>query len=144
MTTFEDQDRDLDMRLSRSRNLLPKTDRIFSCGGRGTKGAVTEFRHGLEAIVGFEVPYGVPITQVWILYADPGDNDEHGITTILMTVGDHSAVLKLTESDPDALNIDQEFTPFSLGSRTIAAATQGFCLVQVTEHSIIVSFRSSS
>lgn len=144
MTTFDEQNRDVESRTSRSSGVLPKPDRVFSCGGKGIKGAITEFRYGLEAIINFEMDYEVPITQAWILYPDPGNFEEQGTSTILMTVADGSAVLKLADYDLDPQALDQESTPFGLGSRTITAAIQGSTMVQVTEQSIVVVFRSSS
>lgn len=144
VTTFEDTDRDAESRSTTCSKLLPKADRIFSCGGKGVKGAITEFRHGLEAIVDIEMDYEVPITQAWVLYPQSDNYEDSETLMILMTVADGSALLRLTNFNMDAENVEQNSTPFNLGARTIAAGLQGSSMVQVTEQSIIVAHQSSS
>lgn len=139
VTTYEDQERDVGDRYSKPRNsgLIPKPDRIFSCGGKGMKGAITEFRHGLEASIGLEMDYDISITDAWVLYPDPENIDDYGVSFFLMAVEDRSAVLRLAADAADVRELDQDSTVFDLGFRTITARMQGRSMIQVTEKSIV-------
>jgi len=139
VTTYKDQDRDMGDRTSRSRDnyLIPKPDRIFSCGGKGLGGAITEFRHGLEASIGLEMDYDIPIMDVWVLYPESDNVDDYGASFFLMAVEDRSAVLRLSADAADVRELDQDATGFDLNFRTVAATMQGSTIIQVTEKSIV-------
>ncbi|RFU35676.1 hypothetical protein B7463_g659, partial [Scytalidium lignicola] len=117
---------------------VPKPDRIFSCGGKGSQGAITEFRYGLEASLGLEVDYQSPISNAWVLKPPPDSQlFEDDVSLFLLSLADRSALLQLSSDISDIVEVDQDLTPFDLGSRTIVADSNVDGIIQVTERSII-------
>lgn len=121
------------------KELIPKPDRLFVCNGKGKKGAITEFRYGLEASIGLEVEYDTPIMRAWVLspFVDTG-------TLFLLALGDRSALLSLSSDATEIEEVDEGFTPFDLESRTITAGMYGTSKIQVTERTIVVINGSST
>ncbi|RDW58079.1 hypothetical protein BP6252_13490 [Coleophoma cylindrospora] len=136
ITTAQSQDRHFDEPYQH-KTLLPKRDRIFVCSGTGIGGAITELRFGLEASIGAVIPYGTPILNAWVLSPVDTPSADHGLL-FLLSFGNFSAIVKLSNDAVDAEAVDQSETPFDLGNRTISAKAFGTWKVQVTEKSIIV------
>ncbi len=131
VTTYSKQDED-------SNGLVTKPDRVFTCGGKGKKGAITELRYGLEASIGLEMDYYTPIMEAWVLYPDFDPLEESGVSLFLLSMGDRSAVLRLSADAGDVQELSQETTRLDLSSRTVAAAMLENCIIQVTERSIVL------
>ncbi|KAH8804808.1 mono-functional DNA-alkylating methyl methanesulfonate N-term-domain-containing protein [Xylogone sp. PMI_703] len=121
-----------------SKSSVPRSDRIFSCGGKGAQGAITEFRYGVEASLGLEVDYQSPISNAWVLQPEPYSQlFKDDASLFLLSLADRSALLQLSNDASDIVEVDQELTPFDLGSRTITSSASGDGIIQVTERSII-------
>jgi hypothetical protein len=102
------------------------------------KGAITEFRYGLEASIGLKMDYDISITDVWVLYPDSSVPEDYGASFFLMSIGDRSAALRLSADAIDVHELEEESTDFDLNFRTIAAAMQDDTIIQVTEKSIVI------
>jgi hypothetical protein len=123
----------------RTKDALPKPNRLFACVGKGIKSAITEFRYGLEGKLGLEMDYEIPIMQAWALLPQECDGpDDDAGSMFLLSVGDHSAVLQLSSNASDIAELDATSTRFDLRFRTVAAAKHGRYTIQVTEQSIVV------
>jgi hypothetical protein len=122
-----------------TRELIPKPDRVFACVGKGSKGAITEFRYGFEATLALEIEYGTPILQAWVLSSAISSLEDVDGHLFLLSLGDRSALLQLSGDASDITNIDQSDTKFDLSSRTVTAGMNGDCMIQVTERSIILT-----
>ncbi|CAG8960954.1 hypothetical protein HYFRA_00002491 [Hymenoscyphus fraxineus] len=123
--------------IHRRREVVAKPDRIFSCVGRGSTGAVAEIRYGFEAKLGLEVDYPTLILEAWALcpsFNSGGDDDG---SLFLLSLPDRSAVLRLS-GDASAITDDEENTKFDLRYRTITASMQRGHTIQVTEQSIVI------
>ena len=105
--------------------------------GKGLKGAITEFRYGLEANLGLEMEYGTAIMQAWVLPANIGSVDEEDGSLFLLSVGNCSALLHLSSDASNISELDEHSTKLDLRHRTIATTVQGDTLLQVTEKSIV-------
>lgn len=112
-----------------------KPDRIFATSGRGIKGAVTEYRYGLQAKIGLEMDCGLGVKQSWLLPSRSADSTGF---ELLLSMPDQTAVIHLTEdlsledeSDPGTLQYDHT-------SRTLAAAATKDMVIQVTEAFIVL------
>jgi hypothetical protein len=116
---------------------LPKPDRIFACVGKGLKGAITEFRYGLEANLGLEMEYDTAIMQAWVFPANIGSVEEEEGSLFLLSVGNCSALLHLSSDATNISELDEHSTKLDLRHRTIATTIQGDTLLQVTEKSIV-------
>ncbi|TVY80576.1 hypothetical protein LSUE1_G004225 [Lachnellula suecica] len=124
----------------RQRNFFPKPDQIFVCAGKGSRGVITEFRYGLEAKLGLEMDYQMPIMEAWVLCPDFDslDGDDDDTSLFLLSMGDRSAVLRLSSDAKDVTDIDQDNTKFDLRYRTLAASNHRNFTIQVTEQSIVL------
>lgn len=120
------------------KNALSKPDRLFSCVGKGIKSSIIEFRCGLEGKLGLEMDYECPILQSWVLPQDYSGLEEGSGSIFLLSLGDHSAALLLSQDASDIVELDATSTGLDLRFRTIAADTQGNYMVQVTERSVVV------
>lgn len=105
--------------------------------GKGLKGAITEFRYGLEANLGLEMEYGTPIMQAWVFPANISSVDEEDGSLFLLSVGSCSALLHLSSDATNISELDERSTKLDLRHRTIATTVQGDTLLQVTEKSIV-------
>jgi hypothetical protein len=104
---------------------FPKPDKIYACTGKGLRGDVVEFRHGFESHIGIEMEFHTPIMDVWVL---PSEFDPFGIdggSDFLLSLGDCSALLRLSNDAGTVQEIDRTETPFDLRYRTIAASAYG-------------------
>ena len=125
----------------RKRNATPRQDKVFACAGKGSKGVITEFRYGLEAKLGLEMDYEMPIMEAWVLcptFDSLDDDDDDDVSLFLLSLGDRSAVLRLSGDANDVQDIEQADTKFDLGYRTIAASMHRSFTIQVTEQSIVL------
>jgi hypothetical protein len=76
--------------------------------------------------------------EAWVLYPDFDPLEESGVSLFLLSMGDRSAVLRLSADAGDVRELSQETTRLDLSSRTVAAAMQEDCIIQVTERSIVL------
>lgn len=123
----------------RKRNPVPRPDRIFACAGKGAKGVITEFRYGLEAKIGLEMDYQMPIMEAWVLcpsFDSLDDDDDDSL--FLLSLGDRSAVLRLSADAQSVGDLGEHETKFDLRFRTIAASMHRSFTIQVTEQSIVL------
>jgi hypothetical protein len=116
---------------------IHRPDRIFTCGGKGVKGTITELRYGLEANIGLEIPYDAQIMDIWPLSSDSGEMDNNNGCLFLLSLGDRSSVLHLSSDATEIFELEPDASHFDLSSRTIAASQHGQTQVQVTERSIV-------
>jgi hypothetical protein len=126
------------------RKSMPRPDRIFACTGKGPKGAITEFRYGLEANLGLEVEYSAPVMRAWelpVMLATDMDDDG---SLFLLSLGNCSALLQLSSDATEIVEVKQAATSLDLGTRTIAASTHKNNIIQVTEGSIVFTNFSST
>ncbi|TVY54244.1 hypothetical protein LCER1_G002307 [Lachnellula cervina] len=140
ITTYAADDQAfLDGRSRRKKNTDPRPNKIYACAGKGSKGVITEFRYGLEAKLGLEMDYQIPIMEAWVLCPtfDSLDDDDD-VSIFLLSLGDHSAVLQLSGDARDIDNLEQEETKFDLRYRTLAASMHGSFTIQVTEQTIVL------
>jgi hypothetical protein len=141
VTTYEAQDRDVlpfQAGFKPSEGSVPKPSRVFACVGKGLRGAITEFRYGLEANIGLEMDYDTPIMHAWAL-SPAFDSEDEGAYLFLLSMGDRSAVLRLSGDAREIVELDDQSTKLDLRYRTItAAAHAGQNIIQVTERSIVV------
>ena len=122
-----------------TRELIPKPDRVFACVGKGSKGAITELRYGFEATLALEIEYGTPIMHAWVLPSGTSSLEDAAGHLFLLSLGDCSALLHLSEDASDITNIDQPDTKFDLSSRTVTAGMLGECMIQVTERLVVIT-----
>ncbi|KAE8450543.1 hypothetical protein EG329_006274 [Mollisiaceae sp. DMI_Dod_QoI] len=125
-------------RVNTTGEVVPNPDRIFACVGKGLKGAIAEFRYGLEARIGVETEYDAPILQVWALSSEFDAIEDYDASLFLLSMGDTSTVLSLSGDAADMAELDESSTKFDLSNRTITVATQETSMIQVTERTITV------
>lgn len=118
--------------------MIPEPDKLYACVGKGIKGAVIEFRHGLEASVGVELEHQTLVIQAWAVSSPAEDSTDQEGTGLLLCLGDRTAFLQLSSDAMAFSDVPQEKTRFDLGHRTIAANVHEQCKIQVTELSIII------
>ena len=121
----------------RGRDVFGTPDKIFATTGRGLKGTVAEYRYGLQADIGLDLEYGLPIRRGWLLPADfdSDDDDYH----VLLSMPDRTSALRLGESMSQVDEVDPETVAYDLSSRTLLAAKISTCMVvQVTENGIVL------
>ena len=116
-------------------------DRVFGTSGRGVTGAVTEFRYGLRADIGFEVDYQSPVKQSWIFATRTDTFDIE--YRVLISLVDRSELCM--SSDLAQFNVhDDSVQLYDLKSRTLAAAQLSEdVILQVTENCLVFSGPSS-
>jgi hypothetical protein len=140
ITTYAVEDQaSLNERGRRKRNAALRQEKICACAGKGSKGVITEFRYGLEAKLGLEMDYEMPIMEAWVLCPtfDSLDDDDD-VSLFLLSLGDRSAVLRLSGDANDIQDLEQADTKFDLRYRTIAASMHRSFTIQVTEQSIVL------
>lgn len=121
-----------------NKDAIPRPDRIFACVGRGAKGAITEFRYGLEARIGLQFEYELPIMQVWAVpFGAVAYGDTDG-TLFLLSIGDSSVALRLSGDETSVEAISKEMLRLDLKHQTIAVKIQDSCIIQVTEKSVVL------
>ena len=119
------------------RDIVQQPDKIFTCAGKGLNGTVTEFRYGLEASLGLEIPYDSQIMDVWVLPPDTDGMDGDEGSIFLLSLGDRSSVLYLSSDATEIVELEPEEARFDLTARTIAASTHDQYRIQVTEQSVV-------
>jgi hypothetical protein len=100
-------------------------------------GTVTEFRYGLEASIGLEMAYDAQIMDIWVLSSDSDAFEEDGGSLFLLSLGDRSSVLHLSNDASEIVELEPHSTKFDLTSRTITASMLGQAQIQVTEQSMV-------
>jgi hypothetical protein len=118
---------------------IPKPNRVFACVGKGSKGGITELRHGYEANIGLEVDYDCTIMDAWALSPSFDPSSEADPYLFLLSTGDRSAVLQLASDATEILELDEDATKLDLNHRTIVAIAYGHYIIQVTEATIVVT-----
>jgi hypothetical protein len=117
-----------------------RPDRVFATSGRGMKGSITEFRHGMEAKIGIELDYGDILRQIWAL---PAVNGFH----LLLSLPDRSTVLQLSSdlSSAAELQVAEENVQYDLSSRTLALEKlTDEVWVQITELWVVLTSPEAS
>lgn len=115
---------------------VPKPDRVFACVGKNPRGAVTEFRYGLEARLGLEIDFEIPILHAWTLPPSTSYMSTGGSIFLLSSV-ESSAAFYIPGDESSVESLDQEVTTFDLRYRTIAVQVYGNRAVQVTTNTIL-------
>ncbi|KAH7314050.1 mono-functional DNA-alkylating methyl methanesulfonate N-term-domain-containing protein [Rhexocercosporidium sp. MPI-PUGE-AT-0058] len=118
---------------------FPRPDRIFACVGKGSKGGITELRHGYEANIGLEVDYDSTIMDAWALSPFSGLSSEDGSHIFLLSTGERSGVLQLSGDATEIIELEEDATKLDLNHRTIVAVIYGQYTIQVTEKTIVVT-----
>jgi hypothetical protein len=121
----------------RGKQAFPKPDKLYACVGKGIKGAIVELRRGFEGHIGLEMEFHTPIIDVWVLPSEFDSVDTEGGSNFLLSLGDSSALLQLSGDASAVHEVDESSTLFDLRYRTITASAYSFCLIQVTEKSIV-------
>lgn len=121
----------------RHRDAFGNPDRLFATTGRGLKGTVAEYRYGLQADIGLDLEYGMPIRRGWLLSADL-TSDDAGYHVIL-SMPDRTAALSLDGSLSEVEEVEPETAIYDFSSRTLVAVkVSAFMMVQITERGIII------
>ena len=139
VTTSINQDRDIeDLNEKFSiKGYFPSPDRIFACVGKGTKGSITEFRYGLEARLGLETEFHMPVVDAWVAPSNLCSVKDDAGSFFLLSVINGSALLHLSSDASEIDEVDQASTLLDLRYRTIATGLRGDCAIQVTEQSVV-------
>ena len=116
---------------------LPRPDSIFTCVGKGSNGAITELRHGLEARIGLFMDYEQPITQAWPLSSLSFSYDGES-SHFLLSFVESSVVIRMSSDEASIEVVDSEDLGLDLIHRTIEVLSQGVVTIQVTEQSIVI------
>lgn len=120
------------------RTAQARCDKIYAAAGRGTNGAIVEYRHGLQANIGIEFDFGTFIRRCFIFQVDAANpaSNYH----LLLSVAGKSAVLYFDAdfSSASGRDIPQDRTSYDLSSPTLIAqpVDQGVIL-QVTETGLL-------
>ncbi len=110
-----------------------KPDRIFATSGKGINGAVTEYRHGVQAKIGLDTDYSTPIRRCWMFPAHLVDSASG--FHLLLSLPNSSTVLHFPQDLSQADEADLETVQYDLSSRTIEAAqVSDKFIIQVTEN----------
>lgn len=115
-----------------------KPDKIYAVAGRASNGSIVEFRHGLQANIGIEFDFGTVVKRCFMFQEN--SLDPAAGYHILLSVPGRSALLYFDSkfSSTSASDVEQEQTPYDLGSPTLVAVPvyEGITL-QVTERGIV-------
>lgn len=114
-------------------------DRIFATSGQGQKGALTEYRYGLQAKIGLDFDYGIGLKQAWVVRAQ--FSGELGFN-MLLSLPDRTGILHLSDDLSEAAELDPGSTQYDTSSRTLAAAACPGWTAQVTENCIVIISQS--
>ncbi|KAJ2902583.1 putative fun12-general translation factor eif2 like-protein [Zalerion maritima] len=106
-----------------------RSDRLFAATGRGVHGAITEYRHGLKAIIGAEIDHDLSHRAWFFQFGN--------IYHILISVANKSDALGLDAKWDNVGYLSEDEAPYDLLSQTIEARqmTSGL-IVQVTATSV--------
>jgi len=126
---------------AREPGVVGRSDRIFGVSRRGSTGAITEYRYGLQASISLFLEYGAPTKRSWVFPAHAGG--AFSGMDLLLALPDSSAVLHLPEEFSEATVPDAVQTKYDMASRTLAASRlSDQAIVQITE--VAVTIISSS
>ncbi|KAI1205722.1 uncharacterized protein F4807DRAFT_464403 [Annulohypoxylon truncatum] len=115
---------------------LYQPDKVFACSGRGITGAITQFRHGIQARIGLDLTYSSYVKQCWAI-----SNYDGGVEDcffLLLALPNGSSVLHLSRDLSEASEKDHDATPYDLTSTTLAAQDADGVAVQITTNYITV------
>lgn len=123
-----------------------KPERILGCTGRGSYGAISEIRYGIEAKIWMELDeLESAIKGTWALPGEPATSSRENCllpesSLLLLSIANESILLKL-EGKGNAITGITEVTStwLDLAAPTIAAAYGKDFIIQITERSIRVS-----
>ncbi|KAK8091161.1 mono-functional DNA-alkylating methyl methanesulfonate N-term-domain-containing protein [Apiospora phragmitis] len=111
-------------------------DRIFACSGRGKSGSITEFRYGLEASIGLETDFEIPVKHCWPV---PLPNYlRHGGLHLLLSSPNKSDLLFISDDFCQAELMIQQAVPYDLSSSTLACSASDGITVQVTAGALTI------
>ena len=111
------------------------SDRMFAATGKGVHGAITEYRHGLQAGIRAEIEHDISRTA-WLFHW----SDFHGDVAyyhILLSVADRSEALQADKGWDNITNLAAEDAPFDLAAQTLnARQIPNGSIIQVTTGSV--------
>ncbi|KAK7928224.1 mono-functional DNA-alkylating methyl methanesulfonate N-term-domain-containing protein [Apiospora marii] len=111
-------------------------DRIFACSGRGKSGSITEFRHGLEASIGLEMDFEIPVKHCWPVPLP--DYLRHGGLHLLLSSPNKSDLLFISDDFGQAELMIQQSVPYDLSSSTLACLASDDITIQVTTGALTI------
>lgn len=122
---------------------ITKPDRVFSTSGKGTKGAVTEYRYGLQAKIGLDYDCGLGVKHAFVLPALAAYSSSQSTGyDLLLSLPDRTRVLRLSEDLGDISELEAENgAGYDASSRTVSAVVANDSpdvIVQVTEQNIVL------
>ncbi|KAH9908606.1 mono-functional DNA-alkylating methyl methanesulfonate N-term-domain-containing protein [Xylariomycetidae sp. FL2044] len=115
---------------SRDPRLLPQSDRIFACSGRGIQGGIVEYRHGIQAKISLDLTYSSPIRRCWVV--NKFNESGEGGSLMILSLPNSSAVLHLAQDLSEVTEKDQTEVTYDLSSSTLAVGDTGEMVIQVT------------
>ncbi|KAG9243175.1 mono-functional DNA-alkylating methyl methanesulfonate N-term-domain-containing protein [Calycina marina] len=111
-------------------------DQIYACIGKGSNGAILEYRQGVEARVSLDTDFVDSIQNVWVL--NPLDSAGDDVVSVfLLSCGGRSAVLHLYVDAKSDVAVKERGEGFDLRYPTITAGLYEECYIQVTTNSIV-------
>ena len=119
-------------------DVLPVPDKLYTCVGKGSNGAILEYRHGLEARIGLIADYEQPILRAWSLPSSIHLNGSPDESLFLLSCVESSVVLCMSKDELSIEVIDNVLIDLDFKSETIAFSTVDACTIQVTKESIVV------
>lgn len=111
-------------------------DRIFACSGRGKSGSITEFRHGLEASIGLEMDFEIPVKHCWPVPLP--DYLRHGGLHLLLSSPNKSDLLFISDDFGQAELMIQKSVPYDLSSSTLACSASDDITIQITTGALTI------
>ncbi|KAI0394367.1 hypothetical protein F5Y17DRAFT_428117 [Xylariaceae sp. FL0594] len=125
---------------ARARSMPP--DRVFSCMGRGTTGAIVELRYGMQANIGLDLAYPSLIRRCWAI-----PNFEDVVNPgffMLLSLPDRSALLHISHDHTEVSERDQGSSSLDLLSPTLAVHVSENLVIQITTANVtLISAQSS-
>lgn len=113
-------------------------EKMFTCIGRGASGAIAEMRYGIEAKIGLDLLYDLPIKRCWAVPSF--DNTQVASFFLLLSLPGNSALLQISEDLAEVTEKSQETVDFDLLSPTLAVDIRKDLVIQITTtHATIVS-----
>ena len=114
---------------------------MFAATGKGVHGAVTEYRHGLQASIRAEIEHNVSRTAWLFQWSD--FNGDLAYYHILLSVADRSEALRADKGWDNVTNLEAEETPFDLSAQTLSARQiPNGSIIQVTTGSVSLTTRT--
>lgn len=135
---YQDEEKSVESLSSRFQSQhLRGPDTLYACTGKESSGSIIEFRHGFEALIGFDMSYNSEITNVWSLPPDPDRSDSDNGPMLLLSLPHCSAIVQLSSNLSDVTELSDDNTKFDLLHRTIATGLHGSLRIQVTDKSVV-------